>query len=115
MPSDRSAYFTSRLMPGADTLSSFAAPPIVPVIITARMTSTWRNVIMCGNSEPGLERYSQVRSAQMAFRGLSPGRGDHTPRRVERALGPCPGIHGLRKLGGGDLDADHDIRRHGAR
>jgi hypothetical protein len=43
---DRSLYFTSRLMPGADTLSSFAAPRIVPVTITARMTSTWRNVIL---------------------------------------------------------------------
>ena len=40
MPSDFSVYLTSRLMPGADTLSSFAAPPIVPVTITARMTST---------------------------------------------------------------------------
>jgi hypothetical protein len=27
-------------------LRSFAAPPIVPVTITARITSTWRSVIM---------------------------------------------------------------------
>ena len=50
MPSDFSVYFTSRLMPGADTFRSFAAPPIVPVTITARITSTWRSVIMCSNS-----------------------------------------------------------------
>ena len=51
MPSERSVYLTSRLMPGADTLSSFAAPPMVPVTITARITSTWRNVIMSWASE----------------------------------------------------------------
>jgi hypothetical protein len=38
-------------MPGADTLSSFAAPPMVPVTITARITSTWRSVIMSLASE----------------------------------------------------------------
>src|SRR5450631_2542257 len=47
MPSDFSVYLTSRLMPGADTLRSLAAPPIVPVTITARITSTWRSVIIC--------------------------------------------------------------------
>ena len=46
MPSERSVYLTSLLMPGAETLSSFAAPPMVPVTMTARITSTWRNVIM---------------------------------------------------------------------
>ncbi len=46
MPSDFSVYLTSRLTPGAETFKSFAAPPIVPVTITARITSTWRNVIM---------------------------------------------------------------------
>src|SRR3954465_11194437 len=49
-PSDFSVYFTSRLMPGADTFRSLAAPPIVPVTITARITSTWRSVIMYSNS-----------------------------------------------------------------
>jgi hypothetical protein len=38
-------------MPGAYTFSSFAAPPIVPVTITARITSTWRSVIMSWASE----------------------------------------------------------------
>src|SRR6476620_6094342 len=47
MPSDLSVYFTSRLMPGADTLRSLAAPPMVPVTMTARITSTWRSVIIC--------------------------------------------------------------------
>jgi hypothetical protein len=56
-------------MPGADTLSNFAAPPIVPVIITALITSTWRNVIIGGNPDVKLERYSQVRSAQMILSG----------------------------------------------
>src|SRR5690348_8559912 len=46
MPSERSVYLTRRLIPGADTLSNFAAPPMVPVTITARITSTWRSVIM---------------------------------------------------------------------
>jgi hypothetical protein len=46
MPSERSVYLTSRLIPGADTFNSFAAPPMVPVTITARITSTWRRVIM---------------------------------------------------------------------
>ncbi len=47
MPNDFSVYLTSRLMPGADTFSSRAAPPMVPVTITARITSTWRSVIIC--------------------------------------------------------------------
>src|SRR6478735_8774165 len=47
MPSDLAVYFTSRLIPGADTLSSLAAPPMVPVTMTARITSTWRSVIIC--------------------------------------------------------------------
>src|ERR1700732_5132387 len=47
MPSDFSVYFTSRLIPGADTLRSLAAPPMVPVTMTARITSTWRSVIIC--------------------------------------------------------------------
>src|SRR5262245_26358559 len=54
MPIDLSVYFTRRLMPGADTLSSFAAPPMVPVTITARMTSTWRSVIMCPKPQPSV-------------------------------------------------------------
>jgi hypothetical protein len=33
-------------MPGAETLRSLAAPPMVPVTMTARTTSTWRNVII---------------------------------------------------------------------
>src|SRR5579871_992976 len=45
-PSERSVYLISRLMPGAETLSSFAAPAMVPEIITARMTSIWRSVII---------------------------------------------------------------------
>src|ERR1700744_5653332 len=49
-PSDRSVYLTSRLMPGAETLSSFAAPVIVPEIITARITSICRSVIMGAGS-----------------------------------------------------------------
>src|SRR6476469_7379803 len=52
MPSERSVYLTRRLIPGAETLSSFAAPPMVPVTITARITSTWRSVIMSGR--PGM-------------------------------------------------------------
>src|SRR3954447_6601375 len=51
MPSDFSVYLTSRLTRGADTFRSFAAPPIVPVTITARITSTWRNVIMGASFE----------------------------------------------------------------
>ena len=39
-------YLTSRLMPGAETLSSFAAPVIVPEIITARITSICVSVII---------------------------------------------------------------------
>src|SRR6266545_5518881 len=107
MPSDFSVYLTRLLMPGADTLSSFAAPPIVPVTITARMTSTWRNVIMCSNSEDKPERYSHG-SGAFARSGYQ------IPRRVERAPGPGLRIHRLRKLGGRDFDADRDIRRHGA-
>src|SRR5258708_736755 len=42
-------------MPGADTLRSLAAPPMVPVTMTARTTSTWRNVIICESfPRPGL-------------------------------------------------------------
>jgi hypothetical protein len=59
-------------MPGADTLSSFAAPPIVPVIITALTTSTWRNVIIGGNSEAEPDRYNQVRPAQMTLSAPKP-------------------------------------------
>src|SRR5450631_4019723 len=44
MPTDISACFMMRLMPGCDTLSRRAAPPTVPVTIMARMTSIWRNV-----------------------------------------------------------------------
>ena len=43
-PSEVSVYFMSRLRPGADTLRSLAAPAMVPVTITARMTSIWRSV-----------------------------------------------------------------------
>jgi hypothetical protein len=55
-------------MPGADTLSSFAAPPIVPVIITALITSTWRNVIIGGNSEA---QPSEIQSSSAGANGLS--------------------------------------------
>ena len=39
-----SVCLTSRLIPGGETLRNSAAPWIVPVIITARMTSTCRSV-----------------------------------------------------------------------
>ena len=68
MPSDFSVYFTSRLMPGADTFRSFAAPPIVPVTITARITSTWRSVIMYSNSADELARYYHHQSAHRPVR-----------------------------------------------
>src|SRR5579863_8046178 len=45
-PSERSVYLTRRLMPGAETLRSFAAPVIVPEIITARITSICLSVII---------------------------------------------------------------------
>src|SRR5215470_3535196 len=48
-PSERSVYLTSRLMPGAETLRSFAAPVIVPEIITARMTSICLSVIIAAD------------------------------------------------------------------
>src|SRR4029079_13631357 len=47
IPSDFSVYLTRRLIPGADTFRSLAAPPMVPVTITARITSIWRSVIIC--------------------------------------------------------------------
>ncbi|GMO12601.1 hypothetical protein TM239_37670 [Bradyrhizobium sp. TM239] len=49
-------------MPGAETLSSFAAPPMVPVTITARITSTWRSVIMLLAPERGSWRRSSHES-----------------------------------------------------
>src|SRR4051812_13122677 len=66
MPSDFSVYLTSRLTPGADTFRSFAAPPIVPVTITARITSTWRNVIMVASFEndPARGRLRNTRRRQ---------------------------------------------------
>src|SRR5690349_21299911 len=70
MPSERSVYFTRRLIPGAETLSSLAAPPMVPVTITARITSTWRSVIMNRASEND--------------RG-----GDHLTRDARSASGKC--------------------------
>src|SRR5438045_4111131 len=83
MPSDFSVYLTSRLTPGADTLRSFAAPPIVPVTITARITSTWRNVIMVASFEmtrpkgaygiPGGDSANGGRG--LGFRMLGPGGG----------------------------------------
>src|SRR5262245_15144562 len=45
MPSAFSVYFISRLTPGAETLSIFAAPAMVPVIITARTISICRSVL----------------------------------------------------------------------
>src|SRR5215470_14982214 len=45
-PSERSVYLTRRLMPGAETLRSLAAPVIVPEIITARITSICLSVII---------------------------------------------------------------------
>src|SRR6185436_14213263 len=59
-------------MPGADTLRSLAAPPIVPVTITARITSTWRSVIMCGHSGDELAGYYRRQSAA-GQRRTSPG------------------------------------------
>ena len=114
MPSERSVYFISRLMPGADTLSSFAAPPIVPVIITALITSTWRSVIICSNSEDEPERYSHVRSAQTTFQTPSRDRAITFRAASSARWARSFGSQGLGKLGGRDFDADGDIGRHGA-
>src|SRR3954462_3841033 len=66
-------FFTSRLRPGADTFRSFAAPPIVPVTITARITSTWRSVIMGGSSGDELAGYYHLQSAHRPARKQSSG------------------------------------------
>ena len=42
----RSACFTILRIPGAETFSNRAAPLTVPVIMTARITSIWRSVII---------------------------------------------------------------------
>src|SRR5947209_6056991 len=78
MPSDFSVYFTSRLMPGADTLSSLAAPPMVPVTMTARMTSTWRSVIMV--QYPSGERFGQFTLKCRRYRADR----QHRSRNVQR-------------------------------
>src|SRR6266446_8798179 len=62
-------------MPGADTFRSLAAPPIVPVTITARITSTWRSVIICSHSGDEFARYYH----------LEPG---HRPARRNISGGP---------------------------
>src|SRR5258705_6633422 len=55
-------------MPGADTFRSLAAPPIVPVTITARIPSTWRSVIMGSNSADELARYYHHQPAHRTVR-----------------------------------------------
>src|SRR5215471_10370397 len=72
MPSERSVYLTRRLMPGADTFNSFAAPPMVPVTITARITSTWRSVIMNGNPGWTIVRRDHLTIVVLSSSGKSP-------------------------------------------
>ena len=43
-PTEASACFMTRLMPGDETFNSRAAPPTVPVTMIARITSIWRSV-----------------------------------------------------------------------
>src|SRR6185312_4360915 len=65
-PRDFSVVSVSLIMKAADTLRSLAAPPIVPVTITARITSTWRSVIMCEGSGDELAGYYHLQSARRA-------------------------------------------------
>src|SRR5260370_37433748 len=101
MPSDFSVYFTSRLMPGADTLRSLAAPPMVPVTMTARMTSTWRSVIMSElrYAAPAPYRISGGRHSPILAKMQPPlkGRGDGAQRQHRRRDGQRIGqaAHGL--------------------
>src|SRR5262245_8054495 len=73
----------TRLMPGEDTLSRRAAPPTLPVIMIARMTSIWRSVSMCMSKTTPATKLS------------SPGAdGNRANRRRPLGLGACHTLKG---------------------
>ena len=73
---------------GADTLRSFPAPAMVPVTITARMTSIWRSVSIPAATRSGWSRRDRI---------LSPKLGAGQQRPMRRRIGH------IRRPGKGDV------------
>ena len=61
-------YFISLLMPGAETLSSFAAPAILPVTMMARIISICRRVSIAACRDSSLDRSIASRQIAVSLR-----------------------------------------------
>src|ERR1051326_8193797 len=88
MPSRLSACFITRLMPGAETFSSRAAPPTVPVTMMARITSICLSVSIPGARIPAAEQEETPDArTDPGHRHQRRGDGDlHRPPRARRAV-----------------------------